>query len=303
MNTARYEHIHADLRNRLEFPVGSRVEGSAFPEYVPYPWAETYIAQMISFGTMGRVDRMPCGLVFGPSNNGKTKLLDQLEKRLSRLHSSLETTGRPNYLRIMAPSLADESRLCLEILASIGAPMGRISTAKELPNDAAFHLRSANIRLLLIDEFHQLITGSRQQTKVCMNTIRNISTRLQISVVGFGLQTAYNALFSDPQLENRFYPMPLSPWSYGANFKELLTRFESRLLLKEPSNLASPSLARKIHAKTAGLLGEVRSILSEATKHALENGKERITEETLSKCGYLGPAERRERFTGNGPTL
>jgi Bacterial TniB protein len=129
-----------------------------------------------------------------------------------------------------------------------------------------------------------------------MNAVKNLSTKLQMTIIGCGLPTAFNALHSDPQVENRFYPMELPAWTYGEEFKRLLTSLEARLLLREPSNLSSAPSARVIHSRTGGLLGEVIALLVAASEMALQEGRECITGKDLSSSDYLGPEERRKRF-------
>jgi len=184
----------------------------------------------------------------------------------------------------------------MEILTALHAPLARTSTAREVSTDAQFHLQSAGVQLLIIDEFQHFITGTRAQVRVAMNAVKNLSTKLQICIIGCGLPTAFNAIHSDPQVENRFYPMELPAWTYTEEFKRLLTSLEARLLLREPSNLSAASLARVIHTRTSGLLGEVVTLLAAACGVVLHEGRESITAKDLAVADYLGPDERRKRF-------
>lgn len=299
MNSGDYPHVRPELRAYLGLEPEERLALSGYAVPANYPRADTHIKRILRFATMPRVDRMPCGLIFGPSNNGKTTLLLQFESEISKLPLDLEPGMVQTWVRILAPSHADETRLYLEILTALHAPMARTSTSRELAKDALFHLRSAGVQLLIIDELQHLITGTRTAIRVTMNAIKNLSTDLKMSVVGSGLPTAYNAILADPQLENRFYPMELPCWTYGDDFKQLLTRLESRLLLRHPSNLASTSLAKVIHTRTTGLLGEVTEFLRSATECALREGKESLTTRELSAADYLGPEERRQRYIGH----
>ena len=296
MSETQYEHVHPELRSYLKLPSAERITLNIRIPFANYPLADRHLKRLLHYATMPQVDRMPCGLIFGPSNNGKTTILGEFGNLFAKQTLDAPLERKQAWVRVLAPPHADEARLCMEVLTALNAPLARTSTAREVSTDAQFHLRSSGVQLLLIDEFQHLITGTKAQVRVAMNAVKNISTKLQICIVGCGLPTAFNAIHSDPQVENRFYPMELPAWSYGDDFKQLLIRLEARLLLREPSNLSSAVSARVIHTRTDGLIGEAIALLAAASKFALQEGRECITGKDLSSCEYLGPGERRKRF-------
>lgn len=296
MSGNQFEHVHPELRTYLSLTPLERLSLSIRFPPANYPLADRHLKRMLDYATMPQVDRMPCGLIFGPSNNGKTTILKQFEVLFTKQTLSVSPEKRQAWVSVLAPPHADEARLCMEILTALHAPLARTSTAREVSTDAQFHLQSAGVQLLIIDEFQHFITGTRAQVRVAMNAVKNLSTKLQICVIGCGLPTAFNAIHSDPQVENRFYPMELPAWTYTEEFKRLLTSLEARLLLREPSNLSAASLARVIHTRTSGLLGEVVTLLAAAYVVVLHEGRESISAKDLAAADYLGPDERRKRF-------
>ena len=300
MNQPDDSHLHKDVRPLLDQSDSAR---TAFLEkemaWIPYPLADAHLERLHRISLMPRCERMPCALIYGPSNNGKTALISQFARESLGRNSDAEDQGAKTFARIVAPALADEGRLYLEILKTFSASIGRLGSSKELLKAAEFHLSGSGIQLLFIDEFQHLIAGSTQQHRACMNGLKNLSTKLRISIIGCGTEAAYNAIQSDPQLENRFFPMELPAWKFGEDFKILVTRIESRLPLRKPSMLASGAIAKLIFQRSNGLLGEIIALCKSAARHAILTSKsECIRTEEINSCGYLGPEQRRNRFLG-----
>lgn len=296
MTEPRFDHVHPDLRCFLTLSPAERLKLGLRIPFANYPLADRHLKRMCHLATMPPIGRMPCGLIYGPSNNGKSTLIDQFETLIAKQTISLAAEVKQTWVSVLAPPHADEARLCVEILSALHAPLARTSTVREVSTDTRFHLRSAGVQLLIIDEFQHFITGTRTQVRVAMNAIKNLSTALNMSIIGCGLPTAFNAIHSDPQIENRFHPMELPAWNYSDEFKRLLVCLEARLLLREPSNLSSASIAKVIHSRSTGLLGEMTDLLSAACEVVLQDGRECLTVKDLTSANYLGPDERRQLF-------
>jgi hypothetical protein len=61
----------------------------------------------------------------------------------------------------------------------------------------------------VIDELHNVLSGSRDRQRRLLNALRWIGNELQIPLVGVGTAEALQAIRSDDQLVNRFEPFPL----------------------------------------------------------------------------------------------
>lgn len=134
--------------------------------------------------------------------------------------------------------------------------------------------------------------------------LRFLGNTLRIPIVGLGTKHAQIAVRSDDQLENRFEPIPLPTWQDDGIFARLLASFERALPLRERSGLAdAPELRSMVLRRSAGLIGEVASLLTAATVHALLHGRERIDCAMLDGCDYRGPEERRALFDASFPRV
>ena len=154
-------------------------------------------------------------------------------------------------------------------------------------------MRETNVALLIIDEVHNLVSGSRLQQRRLLNLLRWLGNELQIPLIAVGTGEALHAIQSDDQLANRFEPVPLPKWRAGKEYEQLLRTLEAVLPLRKPSHLSDPALAGKILSASEGILGEVISIVTRAAVHAVSSGTEVISAKTIDRIGFVTPSQRR----------
>jgi TniB protein len=83
------------------------------------------------------------------------------------------------------------------------------------------------VRVLVIDELHNLLSGRADRRREFLSLLRFLGNELRIPLVGAGTREAYLAFRSDDQLENRFAPFPLPRWEPGPEACSLLASFVS----------------------------------------------------------------------------
>ena len=154
-------------------------------------------------------------------------------------------------------------------------------------------LRATSVRMLVIDEVHNILSGARDQQRRFLNLLRWLGNELQIPLVAVGTAEALRAIQSDDQLANRFTPFSLPPWANGPEYSRLLNTLEAMLPLREPSRLEKPAMAQKLLNASEGILGEVINLVTTAAVAAVSSGAERITIEDLDDIGFMPPKEGR----------
>jgi type II secretory pathway predicted ATPase ExeA len=154
-------------------------------------------------------------------------------------------------------------------------------------------MRTTAVRLLVVDEVHNLLSGTGTQQRRFLNLLRWLGNELQIPLVAVGTAEALRALQSDDQLANRFEPFALPPWRDGKEYRRLMSTLEAVLPLRRPSGLADSALAQKILTAAEGILGEVLAIVTRAAVVAVTSGTEAISSKTLEQIGFMSPTERR----------
>jgi len=157
-------------------------------------------------------------------------------------------------------------------------------------------LRSLDTRMLIIDEIHNLLSGSNSKQQEFLNLLRFIGNELRLSIVGVGIKDAYLAIRTDNQLENRFEPLVLPTWNDDLEFARLLASFVQVLPLKKTSNLLADEIRQMILEKSEGTIGEISTFLRRAAELAIRNEQECIDYELLSSVEYLGPQSRRRVY-------
>jgi hypothetical protein len=196
-------------------------------------------------------------------------------------------------LKVQMPPAPDERRFFSAILEALGAP-DRLNDRLSTKQDTAVRMmRATGVRMLVIDEVHNMLCGSRDQQRRFLNLLRWLGNELQIPLVAVGTAEGLRAIQSDDQLANRFTPFGLPPWESGPEFSRLVNTLEASMPLKQASNLSEPVMAQRLLSVSEGILGEVVTIVTRAAVVAIETGKESILPGMLDEMGFMPPSERR----------
>jgi len=295
-------HLDPTVRESLDLSDVERIQRVRSPRWIGYPMAKRILNRLEELLTHPPMHRMPSLLIVGDTNNGKTMLVNRFERLHQADDNSNGETIKLPVLLVQAPPTPSESRFYDVVLTKLAAPFRHNESTGRKQFQLITILRCVGIRLLIIDEIHNILAGSLLQQHNFRNTIKHLSNELQLPIVGVGTGEAFNAFQTDPQLANRFEPVFLPRWAIGNKakseadpFLQLLASFECMLPLKLPSNLTEPKLALKILAMSEGLIGEVSSILIKAAVKAITSGKERIDIRLLEEVEFVPPSERKWR--------
>jgi hypothetical protein len=195
-------------------------------------------------------------------------------------------------LKVQMPPAPDERRFFAAIVAALGAPdraTEHISVKQEV---AVKLMRATEVEVLILDEVHNVLCGTRDQQRRILNLLRWLGNELQIPLVAVGTAEALRAIHSDDQLANRFMPFTLPPWRMSREFSRLVGTLEAILPLKEPSGLSEPKTAQRLLNASEGILGEIITIVVRAAVAAIEAKEERISPERIEAIGFVAPSAR-----------
>ncbi|ELQ6671774.1 TniB family NTP-binding protein, partial [Escherichia coli] len=238
--------------------------------------------------------RMPNLLLVGPTNNGKSMIVEKF-RRTHPASSDADQEHIP-VLVVQMPSEPSVIRFYVALLAAMGAPLRPRPRLPEMEQLALALLRKVGVRMLVIDELHNVLAGNSVNRREFLNLLRFLGNELRIPLVGVGTRDAYLAIRSDDQLENRFEPMMLPVWEANDDCCSLLASFAASLPLRRPSPIATLDMARYLLTRSEGTIGELAHLLMAAAIVAVESGEEAINHRTLSMAVYTGPSERRRQF-------
>jgi Bacterial TniB protein len=289
-------HLHPVSQPVALLPDAERIAHIRADRWIGYTKAQKVLVKLEDLFTQPQRQRMPNLLLVGPTNNGKSMIIEKF-RRAHPLelveHSAHETIP---LLTMQMPSDPSIARFYTMLLTALHAPLRPRARVAELEALALKILRVTKVNMLVIDELHNMLAGSGAMQREFLNLLRFLGNELRIPIVGVGTREAYLAIRSDDQLENRFEPFILPVWREGKEFMALLASFAVSFPLRRPSDLQNTELARSILTRTEGTIGEISTLLTHAAIAAVESGEEAVNAKTLKIAAYESPTERRRAF-------
>ena len=291
-----FSHLTKDCRSLLSQSDEERVNRILADKWIGYPIAKKILSRLEDHINWPAKQRMPNLLMIGPTNNGKSTIIEKFRRKFPSIDTkkTVEGLSMPVVAFQMPPDPAG-TRFYSMLIKTTGSDVRGCRTA-ELEQLALHRLRSVKARILVIDELHNVLSGQSDVRREFLNTLRFLGNELRIPIVGVGTRDAYLAIRTDDQLENRFEPITIPRWKAGDDLLSLLASFEAVLPLRERSDLATPEMARFIVARTEGTIGEISTLLSMAAIEAIRGGEERMSTKVFKRTEYRSPTERRRAF-------
>ena len=273
----------------------SRIRRIRSDRWISYPRAERALAECEELLNFPKRIRMPNLLVVGPTNNGKSAIIERFRRTHPPIEPSktLDGIAHVPVLKVQMPAGPDERRFFGAILDALGFPGMPSDSVTKRQDSVVRMLHAAGVTCLAIDEVHNLLSGSALQPRRILNLLRWLCNELQIPLIAVGTAEALHAIHSDEQLANRFEPLGLPPWQDDEEFRNLLGTLEAVLPLRRRSDLAKAELARRILCASEGILGEIVAIVTRAAVRAVRTGAERISARIIEDCGFTSPSRRR----------
>ncbi|WP_104398577.1 TniB family NTP-binding protein [Vibrio penaeicida] len=283
------DHIHPEFRHIAALNSQERIQFLEHPRWIGYKRATYLLELMEDLLKRPAKPRMTNLLIIGDSNNGKTTLI----RRFKSLHGEgyVDDDNDPVKPIVLAesPPSADEKGLYLTLLKQFWAPH-RVSDSKSKLRYQLIDLcRTCQVKMIILDEIHSLLTGSAIKQREVMNAIKLLCNELMIPIVGVGTREAVRVLHTDPQHASRFDVFPLVNWELNKEFQQLLADFERVLPLGKPSKLSSPSIASQLFSISGGNFGDLHRLLIECSREAIIQGKEQIDLDIIKGKVWIRP--------------
>ncbi|GGE80983.1 transposition protein TniB [Streptosporangium jomthongense] len=292
--TIDVSHLMPAAQGLARLPADERIQRLRADRWIGYPRAVEALNRLETLFAWPNKQRMPNLLLVGPTNNGKSMIIEKF-RRTHPASADADQEHMP-VLVVQMPSEPSVLRFYVALLAAMGAPLRPRPRLPEMEQLALALLRKIGVRLLVIDELHNVLAGNSVNRREFLNLLRFLGNELRIPLVGVGTRDAYLAIRSDDQLENRFAPMMLPLWEADDACCSLLASFAASLPLRRHSPIATPDMARYLLTRCEGTIGELAHLLMAAAVAAVESGEEAINHRTLSMADYTGPSERRRQF-------
>jgi type II secretory pathway predicted ATPase ExeA len=290
------DHLHPSIHTIALLPSEERILKLRNNYWIGYGRAEQALSQLEDLLNFPKRVRMPNMLIIGPTNNGKTMIVEKFRRQnlpyesLNRNHEIIPV------LNVQMPSGPSIQRFYSAIMAALGSPVTTYPSIAKNEKVALNLLKTTQTKVLIIDEIHNMLAGSNHKQREFLNILRFLGNELQLSIVGVGIKDAYLAIRSDDQFENRFEPLVLPLWNNDHEFMQLLISFQRILPLQKPSDLLDSDIRTLILARSEGIIGEISTLLGKATCEAIRSGKEYIDRKIIEQTDYKSPTERRRLY-------
>ncbi len=234
-----------------------------------------------------------CALLSGPARCGKTTIAQMIEAEVGARPLPAGDAGgdqtRRRTLFVNTPAQATQKSLAETILLAAGDPIGGRGTQAQMTMRVAKLLKDLRVELLVLDEFHHLVTGSTK--RVAFETAEWVKTLLNVGVCPIllvGIERVRVVLDTNEQLQGRCWTRQvLAPFGWNgaqeqASFRKLLAGFGGLLETPTAQPLESPEMAEAMHRATGGAIGEVALLLEKACDLAARRRQARITLDLLA---------------------
>jgi Cdc6-like AAA superfamily ATPase len=140
----------------------------------------------------------PPGLaIYGHSGMGKTMLVEKFRRDHPPIVDRNSGTEAVPVLAITLTSRPTERRIYGQLLMALGASVNERATLMDLEIRTVLLLKSSNVRVLIIDEVHNLLAGTPREQRVILQLMRYLSNELKASLVGTDKLTGFHAALSN----------------------------------------------------------------------------------------------------------
>jgi len=290
-------HLTLQAQALAILPGAERINRIRSERWIGYTYAGQALMELENLFAWPSRQRMPNMLIIGPTNNGKSMIIEKFRRQhLPRMSSDGSKEIVPVVIMEM-PSEPSITRFYTMLLHAMNTPTASRLRVPDLEVLALRIMKTIEIRMLIIDELHNMLSGGPSVRREFLNLIRFLGNMLRIPIIGVGTEDAYRAIRTDDQLENRFKPFILPRWKEDDELMLLLASFASSFPFRSTSyELHSREMARYILARTEGTIGEIAMLLMGAAIIAIESGEEAINSKTLARVDYDSPTQRRQKF-------
>jgi replication-associated recombination protein RarA len=249
--------------------------------WIGHPLATDVVTQISTLISYPRRSRMPSLLLYGAPGMGKTTII----QKVLRDHSAnVPETNSGVIARPLVAMQMPPEPFAKDFYDELLRAMGSIAlhpTAQSGSDRVRIVAKQIGLRVLVIDEIHNMLAGTPRQQRVMLHALRFLANDLQIALVGAGTDEAAYALETDQQLLDRFDAVELPPWHDGPEFARLLRAFSGLLPLRNPVPLWEPQFRKRILDLTEGVMVRICRVIESIAVSAIESGTETIAMEML----------------------
>ena len=275
-------HIAQKMRSYLAIEGPGRVEDCWHEIWIP---TDAVKDAFMALNNCVRAadDTKPRGLVIiGESDTGKSRTMKAFRDQ-NPPQSDGEYTFFPVVL-IDAPSKISRLAVLHAIMDQLQAPLTVNIREEPLKRHVIRALRNHRVRLVMIDEFHDISHQALNAEIVSfLSFVKSLINGVGRPFAVSGTPRLVDIINLDPQIAGRLRDRIDLPRFTTAQFMKALLSYELLLPLRQASKLREqPAIMEHIYSRTQGYIGQLSNLLKDACKTAIADGTERITMKVLN---------------------
>ena len=274
-----------EAREALNLSDEERIIFSMTDRFINYGRAKRILEYMELLLKVPRQPRMKGILLYGESGTGKTMIVRHFFEKFAPKENEDDDADEIPVLLVETPTEPKEKLLYDKIMDTLGVPYKKNEDILEKEKNVEYYVNMLRIRMLIFDEFHNVLNGTAIQQKRVLAAVKSLTNRLWIPIVLVGTKDVLIAVETDEEVKRRFDPYKLEPWSLDKEFLKLLRTIETTLPLKLPSYMwKNRGLASWLLEKTDGITSEIVHLIKLGAREAILSGEERITLEVMKRA-------------------
>ena len=275
-----HAHLVPATAALLDVADAHRIEAIREERWITYPRARLSLEMLDGLLIKPRTTRMASVAVYADSGMGKTMLMERFRRAHPARYDAHDHRMVTPVLAMQMASHPTERRFYGQLLTTIGVPFAPRATVLDLEVQALRNLRRMEVRLLMLDEVHNILAGSAREQRVVLNMLRYLSNELKVSLVCLGISEAREAIGGDVQLARRFEEIVLPRWQGDEEFQSLVVAILRHLPLKLASQISARAL-RHVLQVTDGVSARVFGMFNDLAIDAIVSGAECISDEAI----------------------
>lgn len=257
-------------------PVENKVDWVLADSWVHTPVTKAAFQWMAYMCRVGSVIRPPCLQIIADGGMGKTAVL----LAFASLYPVQHMPEDP--LRLQRPVLYAECTADVSGVAGVRRailkaawPEASYFTCSEHEIDST--LRAQGVRLLLLDEFGELMKSGAAGHRKALSELKRIGNTSRVSIVAATVTNLAHVLDVDQQFASRFKrKIRIDPWSLSQDLRNFVFGLECNLPFLERSSLDGPRFLPWIAQHCDGNTKEIVDVVRLAALHALTDGASHI---------------------------
>ena len=272
-------------RDALKLSDEERVIFSMTDNFINYTRAKKILNYMELLLRVPRQPRMKGILLYGDSGTGKTMIVRHFFEKFAPKEDEDDDADEIPVLLVETPTEPKEKLFYDKIMDTLGVPYKKNEDILEKEKNVEYYVNVLRIKMLIFDEFHNVLNGTAIQQKRVLAAVKSLTNRLWIPIVLVGTRDVLIAVETDEEVKRRFDPYKLESWKLDKDFFKLLRAIETTLPLKAPSYIwKNRELANWLLEKTDGIMSDIVHLIKLGAREAILSGEERVTLEIIKRA-------------------